>query len=689
MNSGEQKSHETLNAFQANRVRITCQYIDKLLSDIEGILSSAASRAAFPRYADDILPAQRRTIDDYIARIRAQLVRILEGQAIQSETPSIPSSRAIRANLGAIDIAAEELKPRYMRGYGEVPDTVAIELQGIAGELAGLIRRFEQYLSQDAAEDFEARLKRLARAGHDLQLLGKIEQSVRNCGLVEFRPSIAAILDRAADRTFEIAVFGRISAGKSSLLNAMLETDVLPVGVTPVTAVPTHIVYSETPSLTVSFAEASTKHLAVANLREFATEQENPGNWKQVTRLLLALPSRRLRGGVAFVDTPGLGSLAGNGTTETLAYLPKCDLGVVLIDAASGLTAEDLHTILALQQAAIPINVVLSKADLSGSDDRDRIIAYANGHIAAECRVSLCVDPVSALSSCRAMLDEWFDRRIVPLYARSHELRMESVERKIGALRESVVAALEARLKRGSRSSTESQGPARVVESLLRTTTGSIQELREVADRFVRDAGRSLPNAIEAAAKELLHARETGSYGVVVPGQLVRDSIAQFVHAKASKLQTELATQTAAIGAQLRQCADYLGISDSPSNGELQSLVRGAPVFEMLPSTLAISHFRFSRLLGRRAVESLARRQILRQLPAAFHAAFETYWQLVGAWAESVISRLTQKFEMYAESYRAQAGQILADGDFSKDELTTLETSLQELKPGVAEVSEI
>ena len=54
MNSGEQEPHESLNPYQANRLRITCQYIDKLLGEIEGILNATVSKAAFPRYVTDI-----------------------------------------------------------------------------------------------------------------------------------------------------------------------------------------------------------------------------------------------------------------------------------------------------------------------------------------------------------------------------------------------------------------------------------------------------------------------------------------------------------------------------------------------------------------------------------------------------------------------------------------------------------
>ncbi len=87
-------------------------------------------------------------------------------------------------------------------------------------------------------------------------------------------------------------MFGRVSSGKSSLLNAILDTEVLPVGVTPVTSVPTRITHGEQPSLTVSFADAPVKSFEIALLGEFATEQQNPGNVK-LARITVTLPISR------------------------------------------------------------------------------------------------------------------------------------------------------------------------------------------------------------------------------------------------------------------------------------------------------------------------------------------------------------------------------------------------------------
>jgi GTPase Era involved in 16S rRNA processing len=150
----------------------------------------------------------------------------------------------------------------------------------------------------------------------------------------------------------------------------------LPVGVNPITAVPTRLVYGESARLNVWYADRSPDHLAIDKLAEFVTEEHNPANRKHVARVVVELPSQRLREGIVLVDTPGLGSLATAGAAETLAYLPRCDLGVVLIDAASTLTDDDLSTIRLLYEAGVPVSVVLSKSDLVTEEDRERALGY-------------------------------------------------------------------------------------------------------------------------------------------------------------------------------------------------------------------------------------------------------------------------------------------------------------------------
>ena len=142
----------SLNEPQAHRLRVTCQYLDELLGDIGDILNESGSGTAFPRFASDISPKQRETIEGSIAIIRSELLRILEDQGIPGERPVVPASRTIRFTLTAMDIAVEELKPKHMKRYGEVTGAAAAELNGIVRDLHGLIMRIDDYLAGESEE---------------------------------------------------------------------------------------------------------------------------------------------------------------------------------------------------------------------------------------------------------------------------------------------------------------------------------------------------------------------------------------------------------------------------------------------------------------------------------------------------------------------------------------------------------
>ena len=536
MTSEDCKAPSSLNEFQARGLTVTCQYVDKVIGEIGEILHSASSKAAFPRYIQDITPMQKRTIEDYLSRIRAQLTRVLDGQGIPRPGAWVPTSRAVYTALTTIDIALEELRPRYMQGYGEVASEVATELEGISAELRGLVERLNRYLMEDTGQDLRKRLERLEQTSGELELLAKIERVVRERGLVEFRSTIASIADQLEDQSLEIAVFGRVSSGKSSLLNAILGKDILPVGVTPITTVPTRLRYHQTPLLTVWYAERSAETMDVARLAEFASERGNPNNQKRVARMVVHLPSQRLREGVTLVDTPGLGSLATTGAAETLAYLPSCDLGVVLIDAGSTITQEDLETIQALYRAGIRVQVLLSKADLLSAEDAERMVGYVRQSIADEYRIDLEVHPVSAIAERRNNLDQWFMAEILPLYERCRELKSASVRRKVGALRDAVVAALTMQVRRSRGLSGTGQEKIHEIEASLRKATGRIAETRNRLEKDIRALGRASELLLERAAIRLTE-QWTEDGDRADQGLVVFQSIVLDVHQQAKLYQ--------------------------------------------------------------------------------------------------------------------------------------------------------
>lgn len=139
-----------LNESQQRRLRTSCQYIDRLLSEIEGILHEAACGSPFPRHIADVNSTQIQGMEDHIRRIRDQLVR-----AVNPEPPDVPAKRAIASYLTFIDIAIEELKPKYMKGYGEVSEDAARDLQKFARELHASVDGMQNCLETESAADDE------------------------------------------------------------------------------------------------------------------------------------------------------------------------------------------------------------------------------------------------------------------------------------------------------------------------------------------------------------------------------------------------------------------------------------------------------------------------------------------------------------------------------------------------------
>ena len=423
-------TRETFNESQRLHLRVSCEYMDKMLQRVENVLRSQESASPFSRYQMDLSPAQGRVIEDYIRRLRSQILRTLAWQNIVPPPPQIPATRSIATDLHFIAIAISELRPYSMRGSGPMSETVAAELTGVVSELSGIVGQMMNFVKQEIGNSLQERIQKIANGDEASLLLQRVEHAVTKQGLVEFRPRIDALLAGLEDPRYEVAVFGRVSSGKSSFLNALLQADLLPVGTNPITAVPTRIEHGATVEANVRYGNGNFVTVSVDEFRQLISEAGNPGNQKGVRHALLKSPSPRLAEGIVLVDTPGLGSLAIKGTRETLAYLPACDLALFLIDAGTTLTLEDIGTLRLIHEAGIPAIVLLSKADLLKENDRLESIKYIKSNVQDQLRISLPVYPISSVHEHVTLIDRVYEQDLQPRFLQSHALRLESLKTK-------------------------------------------------------------------------------------------------------------------------------------------------------------------------------------------------------------------------------------------------------------------
>lgn len=670
-----------LNASQQQRLVVTCQYVDRLLGELDGAFAEAQSGSPFARYVDDLVPAERRLVRDYVARLRAQLLRVLDGQGLSPAPRRTGLRWALLTHLAYVDVAIEELKPRYMRGYGAVAPEAAAALDGIVEELHATIAQLSRLLSTDRREDLRTRL---ARAGPraDAALLGTLDELVAKYGLVEFRPALAAILDTLERRGLELAVFGRVNTGKSSLLNRLLGRDVLPVGVTPITAVPIRIRCGQEPRLRVSFADAPPRELEVSALADYASERENPGNVKRVVRLVVELPAPFLESGVTLVDTPGLGSLAAAGAAETLAYLPQCDVAAVLVDAASTITADDLGTVRLLLDAGVRVSVLVSKADLLGEADRARAVSYVRETLAREFEAPIPVAAVSVTPALDALFQQWRQAALEPLIADQERERLDAAARKTEILRAQVEAALARWL--GARPAPPAGGDerteGRALAARLQTASGQIMALQ----RRIEDTAGCLPGRDLEIAARAADAICRGAEPAAALALAFRDVTGGAAHDLARGLQ-DLCSSLAAVARQVSQAVAWTAGVPATSFGLSQ---RGAWFREVpipaLPAGIDAPGLGLERMLGRRLARGIVTRRLGRAAGAAIRSTLESYAAVLRRWALDHLDDIRAEWTAATDALRADVERRLGHAAAASIDRDAIRTDLERLSAAAA-----
>jgi GTP-binding protein EngB required for normal cell division len=644
----------SLNASQQHRLIVTCQYVDRLLGDLERVFIEADANSPFGRYTSDLAPAEKRLVHDYIARLRTQLARMLDTQGLSPTPQRVGLRHSLLTLLTFVDIAVEELKPHYMRGYGAVAPEAAAALNGIAEELHGTIGQLTRALAVDRSGDLRTRLAQVG-VGADAELLETLEELVTKYGLVECRSALGTILDTLERRGLELAVFGRVSTGKSSLLNRLLERDVLPVGVTPITAVPTRIAFGPAPRLRVRFADRPSRELDIASLPRFASERDNPANIRRVMRLVVELPSPFLQSGVTLVDTPGLGSLATAGADETLAYLPHCDVAAVLVDAGSTITADDLATVGLLLKAGIRVSVLVSKADLLAEGDREAAVAYTGRILSREFGAPLPVAAVSVKPGYEHLFERWRRSELDPLVADQERERQRAAAAKAEVLRAQVAAGLRQRLEAHDASAPDPpRDRSRATDLILQSAAGRVTDLEQQLDAVTLALPRRVPEVLARAAD------------LIAAGAASRTALEQAFREIAGEAARDVGRDLQALATWLAETHRQLVRSGDSGWAPAAALERAAAVREVpvpgLPPDLVVPGEGAERVLGRGLAQSMLARRLDRAVGDAVRSALDGYGAVLRRWALDVLGEVRVQWSATTDALRADLDRQLGHG---------------------------
>jgi len=363
----------------------------------------------------------------------------------------------------------------------------------------------------------ESFLDRKQEVMEALRGLSDVARSIGAASLAE-RVDVDLVRKLEKDR-FHLVVVGEFNHGKSTFVNALLGQAVLPVGVTPTTAVIHHLVWGDAPSAKVVLASGQEQELPFEDVKTFATGGSRSG--EAVGYVEVALPAELLRERIVLVDTPGVNDLSLTRAEITYGYIPRSDAVLFVLDAGQPVKESERQFLehQLIGKSRDKIFFVVAKSDIWNADERSEALGYVTNRLGA-----LVKDPQVFPVSAQAALGGRESASGVPELV-EHLMRFLAEERGrilldnalgeglsaaqvlgrgVDARRRAAAMSVEQLARRIELLESDLAGHADTIEKrrlAIREEAGAIKAwARRDLDRFADDVIRQLPGILEQAS---------------------------------------------------------------------------------------------------------------------------------------------------------------------------------------------
>lgn len=247
--------------------------------------------------------------------------------------------------------------------------------------------------------------------GYVGDLLKELGDVAQECGLQSLAKEVFQDRLPALNRgKITLVVLGEFNHGKSSVVNALLGDDVLPVGITPTTAVITHLVHGPEPKVTIKPANDGQPFVIQYDDMERAVK-ESGAEGEEPEYVEIAYPNKVLGNSLVLVDTPGVNDISRQKVEITYGYVPRADVILYVLDATQVLKKSEVTFIRdrLLKANRDRIIFVLNKIDALSPEDLVEVERYARD------RLEALIGPVELFAfSARKALNAQKNGEVVP-----------------------------------------------------------------------------------------------------------------------------------------------------------------------------------------------------------------------------------------------------------------------------------
>lgn len=201
-------------------------------------------------------------------------------------------------------------------------------------------------------------------------------------------PGIRKTAEEIASQRYSVAVVGEFKRGKSSLINALLGTDILPTDILPTTAAVIRVVYGTEQQIVVQFRDGHSEGRTLTELTDFATKlsKQQEETALSIREVVVSYPSILCKNHIEILDTPGLNENESM-SEVTLSVIGEVDAAVMVTSAREplSLTEQDLLLDLIAQPGIRHIVFAVTFIDdFKTEAQKDRVIDYVGSRIRDE-----------------------------------------------------------------------------------------------------------------------------------------------------------------------------------------------------------------------------------------------------------------------------------------------------------------
>ena len=448
---------------------------------------------------------------------------------------------------------------------------------------------------------------------HALQLINQLKSSLENS---EYGPQrvlggelephlnrLNSVVQKIRNQELLVPVIGSFSAGKSTLLNALMGDALLPIAITPETALPAELRYSKEEYLLAYTTQGQEQRHTIDAIPEIQRNAEH----YTLLRLYLNRPQLKALAPLVLVDMPGFNAPHDQHNKAINQYIEHGVHYLLVIGVDEGSlhkhTLDSLRNIVALGRS---FSIALNKTDLRPAEEVQKVVEYIAQQLANE-GMTASITPVhqgdtEKIKQVLAALD-------------AEDLMRQAIHQPLLELQVPLSSALESALRTGQRSIEDNKKTLAELEqniSALEANQAQRLETMRTIDLSKRSANvlSAVESALNSSSKALaLEAKRSPAQLQSTVSRLVQSAMIQALTAQTADMEGALLEEfqhinSGALKVDFQLDDDWFDLATSHIQNILPSLLSVKTVSEF--GAVTSTAFKFAGVAGKTIPSPLA-----------------------------------------------------------------------------------